>query len=204
MSQAAPPPGKPSLKAATSHLWAVHWGVLGVVLLFVQACVRLGARTVDALAMPLSGLEVALSLFWVLFNAYGEGYRAFQLRFSPRVVQRAHALAQPSEARYRWLAPLYCMSMVGAPRRSRIIAWGSVVLIALAVAIMSQVPQPYRGIVDGGVVVALIWGILTMAYYHLRALRSGELQPVAPSRRERNAALQPASAEPSPRAGSVG
>lgn len=113
----------------------------------------------------------ALYLGWVVFNAYGEGYRAFQKAFCPRVVARADHLAKaPRPLWHALLAPAYCLSLFHANRRGRTVAWCMIGGIALLVVLVSRAPQPYRGIVDGGVVVALAWGCLVLIALYLRAL----------------------------------
>jgi hypothetical protein len=72
------------------------------------------------------------------------------------------------------LAPLFCMGLFHATRRRLMVAWISVVLIVGVVIAVRTVPQPWRGIIDGGVVVALIWGIGSIAYYVARVLAGHE------------------------------
>ena len=44
------------------------------------------------------------------------------------------------------------------------------VIIAILVALLRLTPQPWRGIIDGGVVVALAWGSLVMLVLGVKAL----------------------------------
>lgn len=149
------------------------WGIGGVLLLFGQAILRLGARALEAYAMPLGPLEVGVSLGWAALNAYAEGYRAFQLRFSPRVVARALQLARNPRPLFVVFAPLYCMAFFHATRRARVVAWATTLMVVCFIALLRHVPQPWRGIVDGGVVIALAWGALAIIGFFLRALLFG-------------------------------
>lgn len=130
--------------------------------------------------MALTPTQLGVSLGWVALNAYAEGYRAFQLRFSPRVVVRAHHLARHPHPIHVALAPLYCMALIHATRRARIVAWSTVTMIVGFVLTLRLVPQPWRGIVDGGVVVALGWGILAIVVLFARSLITARL-PAVPS-----------------------
>ncbi len=130
--------------------------------------------------MALSPMQLGVSLGWVLLNAYAEGYRAFQLRFSPRVVVRAHHLARHPHPLHVALAPLYCMALIHATRRARIVAWSTLVMIVGFVLTLRLVPQPWRGIIDGGVVIALVWGIVAIGVLFVRSLLSARL-PAVPS-----------------------
>ena len=84
------------------------------------------------------------------------------------------------------LAPLFLMALVEATRRRLIINWLLVVVITALVLALRRTPQPYRGIVDAGVVAGLVWGTLATLYFCLAALRGRpiagdpELPPVEP------------------------
>lgn len=129
--------------------------------------------------MALTPAQLAISFGWVVLNAYAEGYRAFQLRFSPRVVVRAHHLARNPQPLHVVLAPLYCMALIHATRRARIVAWATLLMIVGFVLTLRLVPQPWRGIVDGGVVIALIWGIAAIVVLFARSVFTGRLPTVA-------------------------
>jgi hypothetical protein len=162
-----------------TQLLAASWGVCGVLLLLVQAISRLGALALQAHQMRLTAFQIGLSVVWVAVNAYAEGYRAFQRRFSPRVVVRAlHLARNPSPLRVA-LAPLYCMAFFEATRRAKTIAWGTTVMVLCFILLLRQVPQPWRGIVDGGVVIALSWGALAILVMFLRAVLFGKVPPVS-------------------------
>lgn len=151
------------------------WGVLGVVVLFCQAMYRLGVRAFEAIQMPLTPLQVSILVAWTLFNFYAEGYRAFQKRFSPRVVVRAHYLGQHRTALHVLLAPFFCMALIHSARREKVIAWSTTVMILCFILLLRHVPQPWRGIVDAGVVAALAWGAVTILGLHARALITGQV-----------------------------
>jgi hypothetical protein len=130
-------------------------------LLFAQAFVRLGARGVTAMRGGLSTLEwVALAVLTVVF-VYGEGVRALQRRWVPHAIVRLSGL--PSQPiLHRILAPLYGMSLVGAPARILALAWGGVAAIIIAVLVVSRFPDPWRGITDFAVAAALAWASVAL------------------------------------------
>lgn len=138
------------------------WGVLGVVVFLLQAVLRLlpiareGCLRIDA-ATTWLGLVA-----WVAFMAYAEGYRGFHQRFSPRVVARAIHLAQHPTLFRALFAPLFCMSLFGATARGMRVARLLLVGIVALVVAMRWVAQPWRGIVDAGVVVGLGLGLLSI------------------------------------------
>lgn len=135
----------------------------GVAALFAKACYQLGRRGVLTLQAGLEPLEwLALALLMVVF-VYGEGERALGRRWVPRMVARARELGPRSPASHRILAPLYAMSLIGAPARTLARAWIGLALVVLAVVIVRHFAEPWRGIVDLAVVGALAWGLVRMA-----------------------------------------
>ena len=132
------------------------WGLIGVALVFVQAVMGLGARGVAEIRSGLSPFEwTALVLLTVVF-VYGEGVRALQRRWVPHLLNRLQDLPREPLI-HRILAPLYGMSLIGAPRRTLAFAWGGVAGIILAVLVVSRFPAPWRGITDFAVAAALAW-----------------------------------------------
>ncbi len=138
------------------------WGIAGVALVLVYAAFSLATHAIEAVTAGLAPLEWLLMVANCLFMAWVEGYRGFQLRFSPRVAARAlHVYEHPTLVRL-WLAPLFCAGYFGATARLRRNVWVGTALIVLAVLLFNRVPQPWRGILDAGVVVGLGWGTVSL------------------------------------------
>lgn len=149
---------------------AAAWGVAGVVALLLEGVYRLFIQARAALEAELSPLQWSMTALWICAMAYGEGWRGFHLRFSPRVVARAGHLALRPRPVDVLLAPMFCMSLYGASRRgmlaSRLLLAGIVVLVL----IVQLLPAPWRGIVDAGVVAGLSVGLASLAWFSVRAL----------------------------------
>lgn len=161
------------------------WGIAGVAAVLVYAAVSLGAHTADAVNAGLSLPEWLLLVANCVFMAWAEGYRGFQLRFSPRVAARAlHVYEQPTLLRLLF-APLFCTGYFGATARLKRTIWIGTVLIVLAVLLFNRVPQPWRGILDAGVVVGLSWGTVSLlvaawdTWRQRRALVAAEVPAMA-------------------------
>ena len=161
------------------------WGVAGVAAVLVYAAFRLATYAADAVAAGLTPLEWLLLVTNCVFMAWAEGYRGFHLRFSPRVAARAlHAYEHPTPVRL-WFAPLFCAGYFGATAQLKRNVWIGTALIVLAVLLFNRVPQPWRGILDAGVVVGLAWGtvsLLTAAratWRQRRALVAAEVPAMA-------------------------
>jgi hypothetical protein len=106
--------------------------------------------------------------------AYAEGYKGFHLAFAPRVVARASYLAQYPRIHHLLLAPLFCMCFFHTTRKRQLISIGLSCMILCFVLIARQLPQPWRGIVDAGVVVGLALGIISILYFVVSARGQSE------------------------------
>ncbi len=146
------------------------WGVLGVVVFLVSAIVRLLPRAVEVLPM-LDGLQAGAYAASVVFMVYSEGYRGFQLRFSPRVVVRSEWVAHNPNPALVLLAPIMAMGLIHANRKRLMVAWGLLLAIVGLVALVSRLDTVWRGIVDAGVVAGLTWGVGTILWFWVQALR---------------------------------
>ena len=146
-------------------------------LLLAQATWRLTPLALEPIAEGMSPWEWSLYVGWIGLNGYLEGYRGFQTRFSPRVVQRAYWLADDPRPLWVLFAPVFCMSYFHATRRGKVVAWTLLIFIVCAVIAVRALPQPWRGIVDAGVVVGIAWGLLAILVFWVRALSHGAARP---------------------------
>jgi len=155
------------------------WGVMGFSLILLDAINRLAGIALHALDSGLSGMQWALLVLVVALMAYSEGYRGFQKSFSPRSAARAYYLYKHPEPLMVLLAPLFCMGFFRATRRPLLVAWVGTALIIMVVVVLQLSVQPWRGIVDAGVVVGLSWGLVSFLLDVLRVFRTGTY-PVSP------------------------
>lgn len=156
------------------------WAVLGVIAILLESVVRLLPRALEPiLDGTLDRAGVLAYVAAIVLLGYAEGYRGFQLRFSPRVIVRGLAVAE----RGRWwliaLAPLMAMGLIHANRRRLISSWTLVLCIVGLVLLVGLLEQPWRGAIDAGVVVGLSWGSVATLVLMVLALR-GKLPSVDP------------------------
>jgi hypothetical protein len=146
------------------------WGAAGVLGLLVAAIVRLAPRALEAYRAGLTAGQWASAGLFCAFMAYTEGYRGFQLRFSPRTAARIRHLRDRPAAVRAALAPAFAMGFFHATRRTKIAAWALTAAVILAVTLVQRLDQPWRGIVDFGVVVGLAWGVVSLVWSLGKAL----------------------------------
>ncbi|MCP4433050.1 MAG: hypothetical protein GY806_18915, partial [Gammaproteobacteria bacterium] len=48
--------------------------------------------------------------------------------------------------------------------------------IVVLILIFNQISQPWRGILDAGVVVGLSWGVISIVVYYFQAMAGGEFE----------------------------
>ena len=148
---------------------AATWGVAGVVLILASAIYRLTPLALDTFSHSLSWTHWLALTAVVVFMAYTEGYRGFQQGFSPRVAARARYLRDQPSLIIGLLAPLFCMALVCATPRRLAYSWLLVAAIVGFVLLIQLLAQPWRGMVDLGVVVGLTWGSVSILAFTWRA-----------------------------------
>lgn len=151
------------------------WGIGGVLLLLAFAIFRLAPIALALGDFPLSLLHWGALVFSVVYMAYAEGYRGFYLGFAPRVVKRANYLRDNPNLGHVVLAPLFCMGYIYATRKRQLLSFAVTLMIICFVMIARALPQPWRGIVDAGVVVGLGIGIISIFYFLALASKSPDL-----------------------------
>ena len=160
--------GAPSLRML-GYLGAL-WGLAGIAALLAFSIWRLAGVAVDAWSYDFSAYHWLVLAAHVAFMAWSEGYRGFQQSFSPRIVARAKYLIANPRPAHVMLAPVFCMGYFHTSRRRMISVYALTVFIVALIIAVRWLEQPWRGIVDAGVVVGLSWGLISMGVFTLKAL----------------------------------
>jgi hypothetical protein len=148
------------------------WGLAGVSLLLGSAIYRLSLLAIEGFSYHFLWYHWMTLILVILFMAYSEGYRAFQRGFSPRVAARARYLRSHPHALHVLAAPLFCMAYFHAPRKRRVTSLSVTAGIVILVLLVRLLKQPWRGIIDLGVVVGLAWGLISLLVFSVLAFTS--------------------------------
>jgi len=162
-------------RSAAVQLWSVcgvaaylGYGVKKVVPVVLGGCVGMSPRQWALLAATL------------LFFGYVEGYRGFQKGFAPRVVSRAWVVSQGSvDGRpappvwHKLVAPIFCIGYIHGSRKRVIASWTVTTAVFLVVVGVKRLANPYRAIIDAGVIVGLAWGVVSVLAIFLRSIAKG-------------------------------
>lgn len=148
---------------------AAVWGFVGVFVFLGSAILKLAQISSQLDFSSLALWQWLILLLWVAFMAYYEGYKGFQKGFSPRVAARIHYLASHVTLKRLLLAPLFCLGFFDAERKRVIFIVCLTIGIVLLVKLVENMPMPWRGIMDAGVVVGLSWGLISMVVFSIRA-----------------------------------
>ncbi len=162
------------------RLLGYYWGVIGVIGIIASAAYKLTPRIVELNLYPFTIQHWLFLLVFTPYMAYAEGYKGFYLNLAPRVLARALYLREAGGPFLTLTAPLFCMGYFYATRKRMLTAWivsGSIVLL---VAIVSHIPQPWRGLIDIGVEVGLVVGIAALFWHWLRFEFAGTRPDKAP------------------------
>lgn len=158
-----------------------YWGISGVMIILLFAIVRLSARVVEMLSYSLNLWQWFGLILFALYMSYAEGYKGFHCNFAPRVVARAgFFLEQNNLNNYRYIviAPLLCMGYFYATKKRRLVSVLLTSAIIVLVLLVSMLPQPWRGIIDVGVVLGLLLGVCSIAYFWIQSLQHEWVSPV--------------------------
>lgn len=155
------------------------WGFLGAFALISFAVWRLTPYTLEIFSYPLTTLQWLALVANIVFMAYSEGYKGFQHAFAPRVAARTLFLSENPTLLRVLLAPLFVIGYFHATRKRLIVSYLLTTMIIILVILTRMVDQPWRGIIDAGVVTGLVWGLCSMLYFVFMAF--GESQfPYSP------------------------
>lgn len=162
------------------------WGTLGVIAYLSYGVAKVVPIVMEGIGSIEEPWQWGLLAVTLLFFAYVEGYKGFQNGFSPRVVSRAWAVSEEGEAMPLWhkiLAPAFCIGYFHGTFRRVAASWGVTTIIFAVVIGVKQLENPYRAIVDAGVIVGLIWGIVSIIVIFLQSLadeKPPEFDPALP------------------------
>ena len=148
---------------------AVIWAIAGLLVLLGFACWRLSAYTIESLSMPLNWMHWLVFIGFALFMAHGEGYKGFQKKFSPRFAARCKYLLHNTTVLQLVLAPLFCMAYFHAPKKRVIATFALTAMIIVFIFSFRLIPQPWKGLLDFGVVLGLFWGMLSTLFFCFKA-----------------------------------
>ena len=158
------------------------WGITGLSLIFSSALYRLYPYAQELCGTSLEWFHWVSLAASLLFMGYAEGYKGFHLKFSPRAAARALYLKNnPTFARVLF-APFFCMGFFHATRKRKIVAYSLTAMIILLIVLMRQLAQPWRGIVDAGVLLGLGWGLVSIWIFTLQAFfgKGFDISPETP------------------------
>ena len=153
----------------------VAWGIIGVSALLLRAILGLTPRAIESIGSGLTLIQWIFLVGFALFMLVAEGYRGFQKKFSPRTAARVRHLRDHPKFLHLILAPFFCMGYFHANKKTKltaIILTLGVITMVLLVAFLCN--DPWRGIIDFGVVLGLSWGLISFWIFTIKALTQKE------------------------------
>lgn len=152
----------PAYDSRSPFRWlAACWGALGLAGLLVFAVARLCGVIAVGWEAPWHWQHFAVAAANGLFMMWSEGHRGFGQAFSPRCAARVKWLSERATVTRGMLAPFFVMAYFGAPRRRAVATWVLTAFIVIAIVVVHALPQPWRAVLDVGVVLGLCWGLVT-------------------------------------------
>ncbi len=100
------------------------------------------------------------------------GYMGLYKNFSPRVASRAKYLSQNPDLRNVIFAPLFCMALFHTNRNRQLLSAGFLLVMTLMVIVIKFIDQPWRGIIDFGVILSLVFGLISLLVFTAQAFQN--------------------------------
>ena len=160
------------------------WGIVGLSLIFGRGLICLYPYVEELSFSSFSTLHWIALVASLLFMGYSEGYKGFHLKFSPRAAARALYLKNnPTFVRVLF-APLFCMGFFHATRKRKIVAYSLTTMNVVLIILVRELSQPWRGIVDAGVLLGLGWGLVSVWLFSIKAFFGNgfDISPETPDR----------------------
>merc|ERR1740139_857237 len=189
---AAPRSNGLAILNSIANLVASFWAAGGFVAILAKSIKRilpLALEPFSAAAPALSTFQMLSYITMCLMFAYAEGYKGFQLKFSPLVVARAQTLKpfQGTPIHHVLFGPFYAMGLFHATKKRKIVSWSVSAGVAIIVALVKKLPYPWRNIIDAGVIAGLSWGSISILAIWIRTVILGidcAFDPALPQKRE--------------------
>ena len=150
----------------------IIYSIGGVIAIFSSAIYRLYPHVREGFSFEFSTLNWIVLMAYLIVMIVGKGYFALHRGFVPRVINRSELLIENGNLFDKLLAPLYCMGFFKAPRKRMIISYVMISLIVSFIVSASKITQPWRGIIDLGVIIGLSLGIFSLLFLGLKKLNS--------------------------------
>ena len=157
------------------------WGILGLSYIFGSALFRLYPYAEELYGTTFAWYHWVGLVLSLAFMGYAEGYKGFHLKFSPRAAARALYLKNNPTIIRVLFAP-FCIGFFHATRKRKIVAYSLTLMILILIFSVRQLPQPWRGIVDAGVLLGLGWGLVSIWFFSAQAFfgQRFEVSPETP------------------------
>lgn len=148
------------------------YSIGGVIAIFSSAIYRLYPHVHESFSYEFSISNWIVLSVYLIVMIVGKGYFALHRGFVPRVINRSEQLIENGKLIDRLLAPLYCMGFFKAPKKRMLISYVMILLIVSFIVSASKISQPWRGIIDIGVIIGLSLGILSLLFLGIKKLIS--------------------------------
>lgn len=147
------------------------WGMLGIIFIVGYALFRLSFYAIDTFNYSLTIWQWLILIVWAAYMIYTEGVRGFAKSFTPRAAARAQYIARHGSWHQIIFAPVFCFGYYQTTRRRLISIYALTTGIIILIVLIRLLPQPWRGIIDCGVVLGLTYGLLTLFHFSYKAWR---------------------------------
>jgi len=148
------------------------YSIGGVIAIFSSAIYRLYPHVREGFSIDFKTAHWIVLLSYLMVMIVAKGYFALHRSFVPRIINRSELLVKEGKIIDRILAPFFCMGFFRATKKRLITSYSMLIFVVSFIISASKISQPWRGIMDLGVVVGLSLGILSLLFSGFNRLRT--------------------------------
>jgi len=153
---------------------AASWGLVGFSAIIISAILRLWVYVEEISLESVGAFEICFAVIFTGFMLYAEGFRGFHKKLAPRFASRAKYLSENLNFIRILLAPFFCVGYFEARKSRIIVSFLMTIMIIGFVLIVRQFSQPWRGLIDIGVIAGLVLGLISMLYFFVSVIFLGK------------------------------
>lgn len=151
----------------------LFWAISGITLFLGGAIIRLLPNAIEALRSDLTYIQWLVAASWLIYMLATEGYYGFQKRMAPRFAARTLYVITQGTTVERILSPVFCIGYFGTIKKRLIVIWSLTVGIVVLIMAVRLLSEPWRGIIDLGVIAGVGYGLITVYVYTFKTIRNG-------------------------------
>ncbi|MFL2859727.1 MAG: hypothetical protein ACJ0BW_03170 [Pontiellaceae bacterium] len=151
------------------------WGFIVISYFILHGLSCVFTYAIELNINDLNWYELTSLIIIVILLTYSEGYKGFQKSFSPRTARRLNSIMLKPTIFRVIFSPLISMGFIESSRKLKYISYGITIMIITFIILIENLSNPWRAIIDFGVLIGLGWGLISFWLSCFKLLLNKEL-----------------------------